>query len=291
MKNPFSWQLGSAWMVVAAFFFTLMGVLVKKTANDFDFGFYELVFWRTIFAVVVLGVLALARGDHFSTPHWQAHIWRGVAGSLGVLLFFYSIANLSLATATTLSYTSAIFLALLSWLFLKEKIAPMTLLVLLAGFVGVVLLLGPSFSAGQSLSALIGLCAGLSAAWAYLQVRYLAQLGEPNWRVVFYFSAVAALMSAALSTLNGWQPLTAQNLLYVLGIGLTATLAQLALTQAYRVGRKFVVAALSYLTVVFSALLGFIYLGDTLHWQEVLGMGIIIASGILSSVRKTSTVN
>ena len=147
-------------------------------------------------------------------------------------------------------------------------------------------LLRPTFAAGQEWAGLIGLAAGLCAGWAYLQVRELAQLGEPGWRVVFYFSLVATLISAALATWDGWQPLSWQSAPYVLGIGATATIAQLCLTRAYKVGRKLVVAALSYLTVVFSTLVGVWWLGDAIHWQEVVGMGIIIASGIWGAARR-----
>lgn len=279
-------RLGSAWMVVAAVFFALMGGLVKKASQDFGFGFYELVFWRTAFAVVVLGALALARGDRFATPHLGAHLSRGLAGTLGLLLFFYGITHLPLATATTLNYTSALFLALLSFVFLKEKTSVQAWLALLMGFGGIVVLLRPTFAVGQEWAGLIGLTAGLCAGWAYLQVRGLSQLGEPGWRVVFYFSALATLISAILASWTGWRALSADNIFCVLGIGITATVAQLCLTRAYQVGRTFVVASLSYLTVVFSTLLGVWWLGDAIHWQEVVGMGIIIGSGILGAARR-----
>ena len=65
-------------------------------------------------------------------------------------------------------------------------------------------------------------------------------------------------------------------------------LAQLSMTRAYKVGNKFTVASLSYLTVVFSALSGTIFLDDTVTWQETFGMIIIVTSGILSSIRPVS---
>ncbi len=274
------WRLGSGWMVVAALFFAVMGALVKKSAQDFGFGFYELVFWRTVFAVVCLGAWAAAGGRRFATPHWRMHISRGVAGTLGLILFFYALARLPLATATTLSYTSALFLALLSWWLLKERVSKRMLLVLLIGFAGIVLLLRPTFAHGQQWAGLLGLGAGLCAGWAYLQVRELGLAGEPGWRVVFYFSLLATLISALMASLTGWQALSSDSAPYVLGIGLTATVAQLCLTRAYQVGRKLVVAGLSYLTVVFSTLLGVWWLGDAIHWQELVGMGMIVVSGI-----------
>lgn len=282
-------KLGSGWMVIAAAVFALMGALVKKAGSDFGFGFNELVFWRTAFGLVVLGGLALLRRQDFRTPHWHAHLSRGVAGTLGLMLFFYAIAHLPLATAVTLNYTSSLFLALLSFLFLKEKIVPNMLAGLFLGFIGIVILLRPTFAAGQEWAGLIGLCAGLAAGWAYLQVRELSLLGEPGWRVVFYFCLVATVLSGALVTWEGWHPVSSDALPYLLGIGITATVAQLCLTRAYQVGRKFTVASLSYLTVVFSTLLGVWWLGDQIGWQEIAGMAVIIAAGIIGSlVKKTS---
>ena len=144
----------------------------------------------------------------------------------------------------------------------------------------------PSFQAGQEWAALVGLMGGLCAGWAYLQVRELSLLGEPSWRVVFYLSLIGMVMSAVWATVTGWHPLTLESLPYLLGIGATSLLAQLAMTHAYRVGRKFTVAALAYLTVVFSTLTGIFFLGDKIGWQEWLGMGIIVASGVLSAMRR-----
>lgn len=278
--------LGSGWMVVAAVFFAVMGALAKKAGQEYAMGYNELVFWRTVFAVAALGALALWRGERFATPHIGAHISRGVSGTLGLLLFFYALTQLSLATATTLTYTSAIFLALLSFVRGTEKIGGRALSALLLGFCGIVLLLRPSFAAGQEWAGLLGLGAGFCAGWAYFQVRELSQRGEPGWRVVFYFSCVAAAISGVWASADGWHTPSAASLLHALGIGASATVAQLCLTRAYRVGRTFVAASLSYLTVVFSSLLGVWWLGDTLHWQEVLGMGIIVASGMLGAAKR-----
>ncbi len=281
-------RLGSGWMVVAALCFSLMGALVKLASVRF--GFVELVFYRTAFAVLVLAALALWRGQSLYTAHWQAHFWRGLAGTMGLLLFFYAITRLPLATAVTLNYTSPMFLAVLSWLFLKERIAPRVVLGLLVGFVGVVLLLRPTIAAGQWWAGVVGLAAGAFAGWAYLQVRQLAQLGEPEWRVVFYFSLVAMLVTGALNSFFvGWQRIGVQDGWWLLGIGITALLAQLCMTRAYKVGRKFVVASLSYLTVVFSSLAGVLWLSDVVHWQEVLGMAVIVGSGLISSLTTAST--
>lgn len=278
--------LGSGWMVVAAALFTLMNLWIKEMGQKHGFGTGELVFWRMAFSALVLGMMAKAQGKTFATPHLKAHLNRSVSGTLGMFCIFYAVVHLPLATGVTLSYTSSIFLALLSFLVLKEKIPTYTQLMLVLGFAGVVLLLNPSFKSGQEVAALVGLLGGLLAGWAYLQVRELSLLGEPAWRVVFYLSLVGTVMGAAWATVSGWHMPSGAAWLYILGIGASALGAQLAMTHAYKVGRKFTVAALAYLTVVFSTLAGIFWLGDKIGWQEWLGMVIIVLSGVLSALKK-----
>lgn len=276
-------RLGSGWMVIATLFFAIMGALVKMGAPYFSA--MEMVFYRTILSVVVLGGVAVFTGQSLATPHIKAHLGRGIAGTMGIMLFFYALIHLPLATAVTLNYTSPIFLAILSFVILKERINWATAAVLLLGFIGVIILLRPSIGGEQFVAGLVGLSAGAFAGWAYLQVRELALLGEPEWRVVFYFSVVSALIGGVLACVDGWHmPQNGQQVLILLGIGVTALIAQLSMTRAYKVGRKFVVASFSYLTVVFSTLLGVLWFAEVMHWQELVGIAIIIISGILGSV-------
>ena len=276
-------RLGSGWMIVAAVFFAIMGALVKLGADHFSSE--EMVFYRTIFSVLVLTGLALLRGETLETPHLKQHISRGIAGTLGILAFFYALTRLPLATAVTLNYTSPIFLAVLSFVLLKERISRRTMAILVLGFIGVMILLRPSLGGEQFVAGLVGLSAGVFAGWAYLQVRELALLGEAEWRVVLYFSAVASAISAIIISFQGWHaPRSWQDVLILGGVGLTALVAQMSMTRAYKVGRKFVVASFSYLTVVFSTLLGVWWFGEILQAQELLGIAVIVLSGILGSI-------
>ena len=279
-------RLGSGWMVVAALFFALMNVWVKQVHQQFGWGTGEVVFWRMGFSALVLGTWGWHKKLGFATPHWRAHVNRSVSGTLGMFFIFYAVMHLPLATGVTLSYTSSIFLAVLSFVVLRERIPRFTQLMLVWGFAGVALLLRPSFHSGQEWAALVGLTGGLFSGWAYLQVRELSMLGEPAWRVVFYLSLVGTLLGAVWSGISGWHTPSAASLPYLLGIGASALLAQLCMTHAYKVGRKFTVAALAYLTVVFATLAGIVLLGERIGWQEWLGMGMIIASGVLSALRR-----
>jgi S-adenosylmethionine uptake transporter len=275
--------LGSAWMVVAASMFALMGVFVKLGAAEFSST--ELVFWRTLLSVLLIGAPALMHGQRFATPYLKNHLMRGTVGYISVLLLFYAMAHLPLGTAVTLNYTSPMFLALLSVFWLKERFSPRTVVGLLIGFGGVLILLRPTISGEAWFAGLIGLASGAMSGLAYLHVRALGKLGEPEWRVVFYFALLSTLAGVVLVSISGWHPITLKNSWILGGLGLSATLGQLAMTRAYKVGRKLIVANLSYLTVVFSTLLGAMIWGDKLPSDSYLAMGIIVISGIVASRR------
>ncbi|MDO5090456.1 MAG: DMT family transporter [Cardiobacteriaceae bacterium] len=274
---------GVFWALLATMNFAVMGIIIKVTDRLFVFHSSELAFWRTLLTVFVLGTLALARRRQFATPHLGRHLSRSIAGTISLILFFYAITTLPLATAITLSYTSSIFLALLSFIVLRERIAPLTTFALLLGLTGVAVILKPGFADGQELGLFSALASGALAGWAYLQVRELSRIGEPAWRIVFYFALICTLTCALIVTLQGWHRPEWRAVPYLFAIGATALIAQLALTRAYAVGPKFTVAAMNYLTVIFSAVMAHYLFHESLGVQEFIGMGIIISSGLLSA--------
>ena len=201
------------------------------------------------------------------------------------MVYMGTLTLLPLATAVTLGYSSAIFLALLSFILLHEHITHRTVAVLFIGLMGVAVLLRPGFSAGQAWGLSCGLFGAAATGLAHLQLREMSATGEPAWRIVFYFSLVSTLMSAMLATVQGWHTPPLAALPYLLGIGVSGLTAQLALTRAYAVGQKFTVAALSYLTVVYSVVFGHYLFHETLGWQEMAGIAIIIPAGLVSITR------
>lgn len=127
----------------------------------------------------------------------------------------------------------------------------------------------------------MGLLSGLLTAMAYLQVSALGRAGEPEDRVVFYFS-VGSIAGGALETslFNEWHAHTPQGLGILLAIGILATLAQLMITRAYGKGRILVNGSLQYLGVAWSFVYGVILFDDPVTGMAMLGMGLVVAAGI-----------
>ncbi|MDP1926857.1 MAG: DMT family transporter [Thiobacillus sp.] len=269
-------------MLVAAALFALMGVLVKHASANFSSA--ELVFYRSVFGLLAIGgVIAVQHGSlrkPLATPYRKAHFWRGLSGFVALVLFFYAIARLPLATAVTLNYTAPLFLAALSAWWLHEKHGRGLLGAVALGFVGIVLVLRPQVQDQAWLPALAGLASGMLAAVAYVNVKQLGRLGEPEWRVVFYFTLLATLGGGVWMLLAGFHRPHVADWPWLIGIGVTATLAQLALTRAYHRGRTLIVGALAYSTVGFSALYGLILFGEQLPVSAWLGMAVVALAGI-----------
>lgn len=275
----------SLWMLISGFLFGCMGVLVKLSASSFSS--IELVFYRSLIGFLAISLIVGLRRLSVSTVHWKNHCWRGLSGLGSVLMLFYCITQLPLATAVTLNYTSPLFLALLTTIIMKDHFHWLLAVAVVLGFAGVVILLSPSLREDQWSGGLIGLASGFFAAIAYLNIKQLGNLGEPEWRIVFYFTLISTFITGIWMLFNTFHPITPVSFLLLLGIGTTATLAQLALTRAYRTGKILVVGALAYSTVVFSSFWGILIWGEVLSLPSWIGIGFIVTGGLLSL--RTST--
>lgn len=277
-------QSGPFWMVTASVLFATMGLFVKLGSAQFTTP--ELVFYRCSVALLVVGGVVLVRGGSLATPVLGRQLSRAIAGTLSLIMYFYAIAHLPLGTAVTFNYTSPLFLALLTTLWLKEKVTGRMLFSIALGFLGVALLLRPTFAREQWFAGLIGLSSGFLSGIAYMNVRMLGQAGEPDWRTVFYFSLIATVAGAVWMLFGRFSPVTWQNVWILLGMGVCATAAQLSMTRAYRKGASLVVASLSYVTVIMSTLLGMLVWHDSHPLSAWLAMILIIASGVVTATRR-----
>jgi len=271
----------SSWMIVAGFFFATMAVFVKLGSEHF--GAAELAFYRSLATMVVAYVVLQATRGTIRSEFTGTHLIRGIVGALSLVGYFYAITNLSVATAQTLNYTSPLFLAIVTTVVLGERFSSWLIVAIVGGFVGVAMLLQPSFQGGKEGAALIGLFSGVLASWAYLAVRTLGRLGEPDWRVVFWFGLVSTVVCAiwqlATSTFHAIEWRTVWILL---GLGASGTLGQICMTRAYRTGNTLIVGSYSYSTIVMGVAFGIILWNDILSPLEWAGIAVIVASGLVA---------
>ena len=282
------------WMVLSALIFSTMAVCVKFASSYFNNA--ELVFYRGLIGVVFMTIFARVRGTSLVTRVLPMHIWRSVVGVVALSAWFYAISHLPLATAMTLNYMSSVWIAAFlvggTLMFARagERIQSQGPLVaaILASFAGVVMLLRPTIDQNQAFAGLIGLLSGLGAAFAYMQVMVLSRIGEPETRTVFYFAVgtvIAGALGMAVLGVSAWDW---QHALWLLPIGLLASMGQLCMTKAYAMstnhGGTLMVANLQYSGIIFSALYGLVLFGDQIPLLGWAGMGLIMLSAVAATV-------
>ncbi len=270
----------SLWMIAASFLFACMGVCVKFAAETHSA--VEITFYRSFISLMLMYGLVRLRGVSLRTAHWRWQVTRGAVGFSALFSYFYAITLLPLATAVTLNYTSAIFLALYLG-FAGMRLRGGMLGALLLGLVGVVLLLKPTFHADQLFGGLVGLGSGILAGMAYFSVRELGARGEPETRTVFYFSLVSSVGAGVWLVFSEIHAVDWHSGLLLLGVASFATMAQLAMTRAYSRGKTMMSAALAYSTVIFSSLFGMLLWGEVLAASAWWAIGLIILSGIAAT--------
>ena len=282
-------------MVLGSLFFATMAVCVKFASAWFNSA--ELVFYRGLLGMLFMWLLARRQGVTLATKYPGMHAWRCLVGVIALGAWFYALAWLPLATAMTLNYMSSVWIAaflvggaLVAWNPRTGSATPRQgplVLSVLAGFAGVVMMLRPTIEQNQVFAGAVGLMSGLIAAFAYMQVMALGKLGEPESRTVFYFavgSAVAGAIGMAVTGISPWDWLHA---LWLLPVGILASLGQLCMTRAYSHGATLVVASLQYFGIVFGAIYSVTLFGDAIPLSGWAGMVLIVSSGIAATVLRS----
>jgi S-adenosylmethionine uptake transporter len=285
----------SLWMLLAAVLFATMGVCVKFASEHFHA--LDIVFYRGLVGVVVLGVVMGQQRVAFRSPVPMMHFWRSLVGVVSLVGWFYSIGQLPLATAVTLNYTSSVWIAtfllggavLFNQRSLSSTQTPLMFTIVL-GFVGVALVLRPTLSAGQLVGGMVGLLSGMFAALAYLQVASLARAGEPDSRTVWYFSLGSVLVGGLGMVVLGGTAWSGWQGVWLLPIGLLALGGQLCMTRAYASGATLVVANLQYTGIIFASLYGVWIFGDRIDALAGLGIGLIIVSGVVATALRARAI-
>ncbi len=284
------------WMVLASFAFAGMGAAVKLASSTYSTS--EIVMYRGLIGTLLLLVLIRHQRVSLRTAFIKGHIWRCFIGVVSLWLWFYAIGALPLATAVTLNYMAPIWIAAFvfcsAWLRDRERVKWPLIAAIGMSFAGVTLVLQPSVGTNQWLGGAVAILSSVLSALAYMQVRHLGKLGEPEFRVVFYFSAMGMLAGLFGTMLEGrgpgvpmFTPHTSHSAALLLAIGASALFAQIAMTRAYRIGRVLVVANLQYTGIIFSSLWGMALWGDRFDWHVWLGMAVILVSGIAATFYNT----
>ena len=294
---------GSLWMLLSALCFSLMTVCVKQVGGRLPIA--EVVFVRAVITAALTWWLL----RHAGMVPWGRRrgllLLRGLVGSIGLLCVFSAVTLLPLAAATVLQYLYPTLTVILAWLLLGERVTYKSILAIVLGWGGVMLVARPdalpalpgrisSFGtatisgvladAGASslplVGVLIAIAGAVCTAIAYVTVRLLAASEHPLV-IVFYYPLVAIPVSLPLVLLNPVLP-TPIEWLWLLGVGIFTQLGQIGVTQGLVQLPAARATAISYTQVGFAGLWGWWLFGESLDGRTVAGAGLILAGCLLS---------
>lgn len=276
---------GALLLALSALLFALTGVGVREISVSVNNE--SVVFFRNLVGVLFfLPLLLLRDRTRLRTRRLKSHLLRTTYGLAAMYCFFYAVAHLPLTDAMLFTYSAPIFTPLIAHFWLKEPLTRRMLLTSLLGLGGVLLVAKPS-SALLDAQALVGLAASLLAAFAFVSVREMSD-SEPASRIVFYFALFGTLLSAIPLTWS-WQPLDSDQLGWLLGIGLLATVSQIIMSRAYSLAPPGIIGPIAYLAIIFAGLIAWVLWGETPDRLSVVGACVIFSAGLLSIPRRSPT--
>jgi drug/metabolite transporter (DMT)-like permease len=274
--------------LLAAFALATMGMLVKL-AGTRGAHLIELIFWRQLLTVVLLGTglaltgkLALLR-----TKRLPAHARRAASGLFGMIFTYGAVLLLPLTEATTLGFTAPVFAVLIAIVLFRERIGPYRWGAVAMGFAGVIVVMQP-FSGLHEGVTLAGVAVGLVAPFMVALISFQLQdlnTTENPWSIVFWFSALTTPIAAiALPfVMAGHDPVTWA---LILAMGLVGAGAQMLLTTSLRFGSAAVILLMDYTALLWASFYGYTIFDRAAPASLWLGAPLIIAAGLLIAWRE-----
>ncbi|WP_170607378.1 DMT family transporter [Ruegeria arenilitoris] len=277
--------LAVALKLSALFLFTSMSALVKALSEDFPPG--ELVFFRSLFAIPVIVIWLVARGEliqGFVVRKPMGHFWRGVLGTAAMGLTFTGLSLLPLPEVTAIGYATPIFTLILAAVMLGERIRMIRIGAVAIGLLGVLIMIWPRLGSSEmELAATIGAMCVLGATFArafvQIHIRQLVQVDHPA-AIVFYFSMTATLLSG-LTAFWGWTMPTWEQAAILIAMGLIGGVAQILVTSSYRFGQASMLAPYDYTTMLFAIFIGYVWFDELPTFAILIGAALVIVGNVV----------
>ena len=273
-------------ILVSAFGFAAMAAFVRLCDDcGSSVSSFQKSFFRNLIA------LAIAAGVFVRTPHgsdpagrpggraWLLILLRSALGTAGIFANFYALSHVPIAEGQTLNKTAPFFTVLCSWLFLGERANLRQALALVLAFAGVVLVAKPGFAGDEAFPLAIGLLSGVCAGSAYACLHKLGMMGVRGAFIILFFSLFSCLASIPFM-LHRFDPMTAAQVLTLIGAGTGAAVGQFGITAAYRFAQPRQIAVFDYTSILFAALFGFVLFGQVPDALAVAGFVLILVAAL-----------
>ena len=268
---------GIALMVLAVGIYSVMDAMVKWLGPSYPV--LEIVFFRSLFAFIPIAYILWRSGSlaALRTANPLGHALRALTGLASLSLFFYAYTRMPLANVIAISFAAPLLVTALSVPLLGERVGWRRWSAILIGFAGVIVMVKPDAGMFDRISAL-ALAATVFYALVMVFVRKLSRT-ESSTAIVFYYALTSTVISGlfmpflwVMPDLEGW--------LLLIAVGLIGGVAQIAMTNAFRLADVSIVAPFDYMHIIWAALLGYFIWGEVPGNSIWIGTAIVMASGI-----------
>ena len=289
-------------ILLAMMVFSVQDGIMKHIYNFVSL--YEIYLIRTVvsFILILIFLILTKKPIVFKSQYPILTLFRVILFFFGFSSFYISLTVLPLGTATALFFVTPFLITIFAYFFLKEEIGPRRWSAIAVGFVGVYITLNPDFSNFNYLSLLPILCAfcySLSMIIikktsdkdsVYTQT-FTFYIGAIIFSIIFYFVIGDGKFDtsehpAAQFIFREWFVDIENSILFMVATGITATLAFLLLFSAYSIASPAVVSPFEYSILLWSPLIGWIYFNEVPTLSTVIGILIIVSSGIYIFLRE-----
>jgi len=262
-------------MLLSAFISALNGATAKLLADNIDA--FEMVFYRNLIGMIIILYALKHTPPILKSGKFHLLILRGIFGTSAMLLFFYTITTIPLGEAITINKTSPFFVTILAFYLMDEKININTMIALIVGFIGIILIVKP-FGIVFSYDHILGILGGFCAAAAYATIKKIKNIYDTRI-IMLSFMGIGTIIPFFFIELRIYDNYMIWVLIIFMAI--ISTLSQWLLTKAYSLSAASIIGVVSYTNIPFAIGFGWM-LGDTFpDFWTFAGIGLIVLGGIL----------
>ncbi len=278
-------HLGAVYMIMSVLFFSLMDILIKIT-DQYDVG--QTMFFRAFFGLIPIYFLIPKEKirDFYKTNYLKLHFYRSFFGAIAMAAIFIGLRNLQLAEVTAMAFSGPLWVVVFSMFFLSEKIRFKRWIAVGLGFIGVIVISKPGFE-NLNFYYIYPIIFCIGFAGVSIIIRKLTLVGEPVWLIAFYFSVVSGLGGLITLPLGKWTMPNNYDFIFFILIGLLGSVANLLLTQSYKLAEVTLTTPLKYLSLVFAIIFGFYFFEEIPTVYTLSGAGLIVVSSAIIFFRES----
>jgi drug/metabolite transporter (DMT)-like permease len=246
----------------------------------------EIAFWRNFVAVVpFLIAIFVFRQRQILKVHSKPGVvlTRSVVATGSILCVFGAFSLLPLADATALVFTSALFVPVLGFFFLGERVGLFRWSAVVVGFIGVLLVARPG-GEWNVLGVALGLAAAFFNAVLGTMLRLLGRTENPA-TLTFYLLLAGVLLLAPLMPFV-WKAPAPNEIGLLIGVGVSGICMQLLITTAFKYAPAALASVFSYTQIVWASVYGWALFGEWPAANILLGAAVIIGSSIVVILRE-----